>query len=237
MKRKIVVYRIVNSVNGKCYVGSSWRFAQRWKRHMGDLKAKCHHSKVMQREYNVYGKKVFSHEILEELDDVKLARSREEFWINHFDSHNSGYNASWNGLYRTMNDQERDELHKAMKSHWEDPKNVEAARRRAIRQFSNKAARESARKKQLEFIKNNPERARQICRDAGLANAEKTRERCRVEIKRSDGKVYLAIMDAARDMAKSKHPVEIERARGCIKQALKRKNITLGYRWYYCDNK
>lgn len=229
MKKKTVVYRIVSKINGKSYVGSSWRFAKRWVRHFSDLKSGCHHSKVMQADFNQYGKDNFEHEILEEFEDSKDARLREKYWIDHFDSHSNGYNASWHGLYRTMTREERLAHNKFMKEIWNTDEKREYAKRRAIKQFSSKKARVEASNRQKDFIKNNPERAFAISSLGGKIGSINSREVNRKEIIRGDGKKYLAINDAAREM----NPGSPESARHRIKQALRRGNKTYDHYWSY----
>ena len=38
------IYKIVNTITGKCYVGSAKDFEKRWARHFNDLKSGTHSS-------------------------------------------------------------------------------------------------------------------------------------------------------------------------------------------------
>jgi group I intron endonuclease len=58
------IYRIVNTVNWKQYIGSTARVADRWKEHQRLLNAGKHHSPVLQRAWIKYGSEAFSFEIL-----------------------------------------------------------------------------------------------------------------------------------------------------------------------------
>ena len=51
MKRIQCVYRILNTKNGRSYIGSTVHFVQRKWRHFYDLKKGCHRSVFMQRDY------------------------------------------------------------------------------------------------------------------------------------------------------------------------------------------
>jgi group I intron endonuclease len=63
------VYKIINTVNGKFYVGSSKDIPSRVRRHFYDLKRNSHHSAYFQRAYNKYGKESFTHEVVLECDN------------------------------------------------------------------------------------------------------------------------------------------------------------------------
>lgn len=60
------IYQIVNSVNGKRYVGSSVNIEARWKHHLWRLTRGDHHSVVLQRAWNKYGKDSFNWIVLQE---------------------------------------------------------------------------------------------------------------------------------------------------------------------------
>jgi group I intron endonuclease len=59
------IYRIVNILNGKYYIGSTSRgFRQRWWCHKGDLNKGIHRNSHLQSAWNKYGKENFLFEIL-----------------------------------------------------------------------------------------------------------------------------------------------------------------------------
>jgi len=53
------IYEIVNTTNGKRYVGSAVNFSERWKGHRLGLKKGKHHSRALQRAHDKYGLGVF----------------------------------------------------------------------------------------------------------------------------------------------------------------------------------
>ena len=53
------VYEILNTKNGKRYIGSASSFTSRWSRHRCDLKRGTHHSRFLQRAWNKYGAGAF----------------------------------------------------------------------------------------------------------------------------------------------------------------------------------
>lgn len=54
------VYHIVNTANGKRYVGSAVDFDKRWALHRLSLRKNTHHAKALQRAWNKYGEDRFS---------------------------------------------------------------------------------------------------------------------------------------------------------------------------------
>ena len=62
-----VVYQISNTINQKVYIGSSSHnrgITHRWTQHTRALNAKQHHSIILQRAWDKYGKESFVFEIL-----------------------------------------------------------------------------------------------------------------------------------------------------------------------------
>lgn len=88
------VYRIVNMINGKCYVGKTTQSLEcRIERHL-DGKG----SQLVSQAINKYGRDNFRSEILEELLTIEELNLREMFWIKHYDSVSpNGYNLTVGG--------------------------------------------------------------------------------------------------------------------------------------------
>lgn len=68
----IGVYSIVNTLSNDLYIGSAVNIKYRWRRHRKDLESNGHHSIVLQRAYNKYGKEAFRFEVLEECSRDQL---------------------------------------------------------------------------------------------------------------------------------------------------------------------
>ena len=60
------VYKLVNSENGRIYVGMTSMPEQRIKMHMQKLRLKKHPCALMQEDYDKFGEDAFSMEIIEE---------------------------------------------------------------------------------------------------------------------------------------------------------------------------
>ena len=66
------VYQIVNTVNGKRYVGSSVNIEARWKHHIWRLNRGSHHSPYLQNSWNKYGEHCFTFAILSENEEDNI---------------------------------------------------------------------------------------------------------------------------------------------------------------------
>ena len=93
------VYRIVNNINGKLYIGSTGSkggFKKRWSYHLTDLRQNKHHSRHLQKAWNKYGEKSFVFEILEKIEDFtkEILLIREQHYLDLYKSYdvNLGYN-------------------------------------------------------------------------------------------------------------------------------------------------
>ena len=84
---KAGIYRIINSSNGKCYVGSSIDINRRRLEHFSALLHNRHVNNHLQNAYNKYGKDSFIFEVIENLeitDNIKEdLLEREQFWIDN----------------------------------------------------------------------------------------------------------------------------------------------------------
>jgi group I intron endonuclease len=90
------VYKIINVVNGRVYVGSAARtFRGRWFGHINSLRAGVHSNSYLQRAWNKYGEEAFVFWIVETCPSEKCVE-REQVWIDATQSfkRNKGYNIS-----------------------------------------------------------------------------------------------------------------------------------------------
>ncbi len=87
------IYRILNIVNGKCYVGSAKSLRRRWWEHSSMLQNNRHHSISLQNAWNKYGPDAFTFEIIELILIPELLIAREQHWMDYYKpfSH-KGYN-------------------------------------------------------------------------------------------------------------------------------------------------
>jgi group I intron endonuclease len=64
------VYRIVNRINGKFYVGSSSEYEKRKRSHLRLLRKGTHHNKPIQEDFDKHGEDNFYFEVLEKYDVI-----------------------------------------------------------------------------------------------------------------------------------------------------------------------
>lgn len=97
------IYKIVNIVNDKIYIGQSKHIKQRWCEHKKELKKNKHRNEYLQRAWNKYGESNFIHEIIELCDESELDE-KEVYYINFYNSMNpnKGYNLHSGGLRHTI---------------------------------------------------------------------------------------------------------------------------------------
>jgi group I intron endonuclease len=75
------IYKIINTVNRKFYIGSSKNILKRIRRHFSELRNNSHKNKHLQSSWNKYGEENFLFEILEECLEENLI-VREQYYID-----------------------------------------------------------------------------------------------------------------------------------------------------------
>ena len=93
-EEKIIgVYKILNKVNNKLYVGSSTFVQSRLRLHKSHLRKNKHVNKHLQSSFNKYGIENFQFLLIEECEESNLIE-REQYWIDLLDTCNKdkGYN-------------------------------------------------------------------------------------------------------------------------------------------------
>jgi group I intron endonuclease len=83
------IYKIINKLNGKIYVGSAKLFKVRWSQHSSSLRNQRHSNKFLQSDYNKCGEEAFVFEVLE-VTEGKTKEERlmiEEGYIKQYYDH------------------------------------------------------------------------------------------------------------------------------------------------------
>lgn len=85
-ERKILlnkgIYKIVNLINNKIYIGSSKNLYNRRKTHFSKLRLNYFYNKTLQKDFNEYGENNFKFEILEIINNINNLINREQYWID-----------------------------------------------------------------------------------------------------------------------------------------------------------
>jgi group I intron endonuclease len=92
---KTGIYKILNTVNNKVYIGSATHIEKRWRDHKWYLNHNIHHNSHLQSAWNKYGIKVFEFSILLECSIDELLDKEKEYTLkyNSLDN-NYGYNVN-----------------------------------------------------------------------------------------------------------------------------------------------
>lgn len=83
LTQKSGIYKIINKIDGKYYVGSTKDFDKRWrKKHRKQLRGNYHYNQKLQNAWNKYGENSFEFQILEEVVDVKELYPVEQRYLD-----------------------------------------------------------------------------------------------------------------------------------------------------------
>ena len=75
---------IKNLVNGKCYIGSTYDFVDRFRKHRYCLRNNKHHSKILQSSWSKYGENYFVFGIIEFVESIDNLTIVEQKWMDHY---------------------------------------------------------------------------------------------------------------------------------------------------------
>lgn len=97
--KRVGIYKIVNLMDNKVYVGSSSRLRQRKHEHFKQLENNKHRNTYLQNSYNKHGKSNFEWEVIEYLEfneNKTILKNnlleREQYWIDELRKINELYN-------------------------------------------------------------------------------------------------------------------------------------------------
>lgn len=91
------IYKIVNIINNKLYIGQSVDIYKRWNYHKYELNNNKHFNIHLQNSWNKYGEDNFKFEIIEICPKDRL-NDKEKYYIMFYNSNNeNGYNISEGG--------------------------------------------------------------------------------------------------------------------------------------------
>ena len=85
------IYEVVNTTNGKTYVGSAVNFVQRFGQHRWELRGGHHFNRHLQSAWKKYGEKSFVFSVIEYVSEQNLIE-REQHWIDGYNVVDEGYN-------------------------------------------------------------------------------------------------------------------------------------------------
>lgn len=88
------IYKILNTVNGKFYIGSAVSIKNRWSQHIRRFINKTHSNKKLENSFHFHGFNNFEFSVIEIVYDINSLIDREQYWINLLNpaNDNIGYN-------------------------------------------------------------------------------------------------------------------------------------------------
>lgn len=108
------VYRIVNLLDKKFYIGSSKR-SERWREHRYHLRRGTHVNAYLQAAWNLHGERAFSFEILEKGVSIENIYEREQHWLDTTNAILLGYNLSKITKGSSMSEEAKQAMSKRLK--------------------------------------------------------------------------------------------------------------------------
>ena len=111
----MIIYKIINKLNGKIYVGQTRRpLKERIAEHMRQSRRKSYIDRAIKK----HGIENFEISIIEECSSIEEMNEREIFWIKELNCKvPNGYNITDGGLGRIVTDEEKANKSKAQKGH------------------------------------------------------------------------------------------------------------------------
>lgn len=88
------IYKIINTVNGKFYVGSTINTRERFRTHRKRLRRNMHHAKHLQAAWNKYGEEAFIFHVVESVPEGLSLQEAEDIWLAQHVGKDYCYNKS-----------------------------------------------------------------------------------------------------------------------------------------------
>ena len=87
-----VIYAIVHVASGRRYIGSTRNIGSRFASHRHILRKGTHHSPRLQAAWDEHGAEAFEWVIIEAVFDPETLISREQHWMDHHETSQTGFN-------------------------------------------------------------------------------------------------------------------------------------------------
>lgn len=132
---RIIIYKITNLINKKCYVGVTSRSIKyRWHMH-NQRNSQC---RLLSRALNKYKKENFCIEEIYVCFDYDHANNMEDYFIKFFNSlAPNGYNLREGGKYGKISEESKEEFRKAQHIRWANPEEKKRQSEEMKKQWDN----------------------------------------------------------------------------------------------------
>jgi group I intron endonuclease len=122
MKTKVSgIYKIVNKVNGKYYVGSSKDINGRWKNHVSSCSRNCHKNPHLQNTWNKHGIDNFEFIVIEKRDESQLLIVEQKYLDKAKLEKNECYNMSFVAGRNVMSEEAKCRISEKNRLRWRNP--------------------------------------------------------------------------------------------------------------------
>jgi group I intron endonuclease len=185
------IYCILNTINGKFYIGSSINCYHRVKsHHFARLKAKTHNNPHLQSAYDLYGKKAFTYFIVEFCEPDKLCEI-EQLYLDNTNCLNRdvGYNINQFADRIVLTAEQREKISAVKKGKPRDPETKRKMWEAIKRWRENATPEEIAAKEEKRLASLREAQSRRFLREQALSPEEKQK---RLEIQKQKIKEGLA---------------------------------------------
>lgn len=163
------IYKIINKIDGKYYIGSSHDIlgkTGRFNRHIKDLMNKKHHSIFLQRAWDKYGRENFEFIIIENIENKIDLLSKEQYYLNLAEKEKDRcYNMRFNASGGNLRKESIEKMSSSIKmKHKLDPNYTS----KCIRNCNSLEARKKRSETAKKFRMNNPE----VFKNAAIGHKE-----------------------------------------------------------------
>lgn len=118
LKNKSGIYKIINIINNRIYVGSAKNFYTRYCNHFYLLKKNKHFNKFLQNDFNKTGFEYFNFELIEITQINNLINTEQKYLNEYYDEQNICYNIRQianSSLGKKISDEHKEKISKANK--------------------------------------------------------------------------------------------------------------------------
>ena len=101
------IYKITNQINNKVYIGKTLKsIEERFSEHIKDSTRSLEEKRPLYNAFKKYGINNFTISLIEKVEIEELS-SREQYWIQKYDSYSNGYNATFGGDGKQLYDYQK----------------------------------------------------------------------------------------------------------------------------------
>ena len=101
------IYKITNQINNKVYIGKTLKsIEERFSEHIKDSTRSLEEKRPLYNAFKKYGINNFTISLIEKVEIEELS-SREQYWIQKYDSYLNGYNATFGGDGKQLYDYQK----------------------------------------------------------------------------------------------------------------------------------